>query len=130
MGKWFVTNVKVLYVITTQDNMRKTAFIVWLVAGFACVVLFLCYNSIITNTAQNKIITQQSKDIANLSLQNMRLLDATTFLAEKMTNMADVITQKAEWDKKVAERLREQEQFNRTAAQLLTGYTNETKSIP
>ena len=110
--------------------MRKTAFIVWLVAGFACTVLFLCYNSIITNTAQNKIITQQSADIANLSLQNMRLLDATTFLAEKMTNIVDVIAQKAEWDKKVAERLREQESFNRTVAQQLIGYTNETKTVP
>jgi hypothetical protein len=57
-------------------------------------------------------------------------MEATTFLADKMTNVIDVIQQKADWDKQVAQRLREQEQFNRMAAQLLIGYTNETKTIP
>ena len=98
-------------------------------ACFLGLVLFLCFSTISTDTAQNKIITQQSADIADLSLQNMRLLDATTFLAERMTNMIDVISQKAEWDKRVAEKLREIDSFQRTAAALLIGHTNETKVI-
>ena len=92
--------------------------------------LFLFYSAISTDAEQNRVIIQQSDDIAELQLQNYRLMEATTFLADKMTNVIDVIQQKADWDKQVAERLREQEQFNRTAAQLLTGYTNETKTIP
>ena len=70
-------------------------------------LLFLFYNVISTDTAQNKILIQQSEDITNLQLQNYQLITATIFLAEKMTNIVDVIEQKAEWDEKVAEKIRQ-----------------------
>lgn len=113
--------------------MKKSTFITWL-ACETCIVgllLFLAYSAISTDAEQNKVIVQQSNDIAELQLQNLRLMDGTTFLAEKMTNVIDVIQQKAEWDKLVAEKIREIEGFQRTAALLLMGYeTNKSEIIP
>ena len=100
-------------------------------ACFLGLVLFLCYSAISLNNEQNKVLVQQSKDIAELQLQNYRLLEATTFLADKMTNIVGVIAEKAEWDKRVAEKIRQIDEFNRTTALLLIGYTNENaKAVP
>jgi len=89
--------------------MKKLTMMIWMAieAVALAFLLFLCYTTIRTDTEQNKIFTQQSEDIAELQLQNYQLITDVSYLAERMTNLVDIIEQKAVWDEQVARKIRE-----------------------
>ena len=95
------------------------------------IALFLIFLALLFVDYSNSMaITKLTYEVRVLGTNNIQLIQLNEYLSERIGDMADIIIEKAEWDKQVAERLREQELFNRTVSQRLIGYTNETKTIP
>ena len=57
-------------------------------------------------------ITKLTHEVRVLGTNNIQLILLNEYLSERIGDMADIIIEKAEWDKKVAEKIRELESRN------------------
>lgn len=70
------------------------------------VIIFFILLLIITSYNFFKI-QELKKEVKILNENNIKLIDVNSYLSERMSDMAKVLEQKSEFDKKVAAKIRE-----------------------